>query len=92
MTRLARPVARGEPNSPISLVSGTPGKTSASNSREGRSMTVSAAAMMTFWLPVRHDARFNWLRYQGCHAKDRRSWSHLPAPGAPFLKVGALRA
>jgi hypothetical protein len=39
-------------NSPISRVSGTPGNTSASTSRDGRFMTVSAAAMITFWLPV----------------------------------------
>jgi len=52
MICLARSIARSVPNSPISRVSGASGKTSARNSRDGRFMTVSAAAMMTLWLPV----------------------------------------
>lgn len=39
-------MASSVPNSPTSRVSVTPGNTSASNSADGRSITVSAAAMM----------------------------------------------
>ena len=42
----ARSMASRVPNSPTSRVSVTPGKTSASSAADGRSITVSAAAMM----------------------------------------------
>jgi hypothetical protein len=42
----ARSMASSVPNSPTSRVSVTPGKTSASSAADGRSITVSAAAMM----------------------------------------------